>query len=317
LGPANQEAIVPIDLVQLRTFVVVAEEQHLTHAAERLHISPSAASAHVRALEERLDTQLFVRTNRSLELTRAGQLLAQKARTLLNEEALFTSFARELRGKIEGKLIIGTSSEPGTRIGEMVSNLRSRHPLVHVDLMARASSGTHNGLKSGELDVGVLLGRPVDAAFTYYELTTVRYRIAGPAAWRDQILAADWAALASLSWLTPSTSSAHSAMLGQMFADKGLTLNNVVRFDNIAVGRAAAQAGVGMMLLREEHALQGEQDGHLAISPIAHAETALSVGHQSGRSHDPLIEAFIEAARTVWPEMKMSNSEQKSQEAEN
>jgi DNA-binding transcriptional LysR family regulator len=305
----------PVDLVQLRTFVVVAEEQHLTHAAERLHISPSAASAHVRALEERLDTQLFVRTNRSLELTRAGQLLAQKARTLLNEESLFASFARELQGKIEGKLIVGTSSEPGTRIGEMVSTLRAKHPLIHVDLMARASSGTHNGLKSGELDVGILLGRPVDAAFTYYQLTTVRYRIAGPVAWRDKILAADWAALASLPWLTPSTSSAHSAMLAQLFVDKGLTLNTAVRFDNIAVGRAALQAGAGMMLLREEHAVQGEQDGYLAISPIAHAETALSVGHQSGRSHDPLIEAFIDAAKSTWPEMKVTRSELEPRQA--
>ena len=64
-----------IDLVQLRTFVAVAEEKHLTRAAERLHISQSAASAHVRAVEESLDTQLFVRTNRSLEPTRACELL--------------------------------------------------------------------------------------------------------------------------------------------------------------------------------------------------------------------------------------------------
>jgi DNA-binding transcriptional LysR family regulator len=299
----------PIDLVQLRTFVVVAEEQHLTHAAERLHISPSAASAHVRALEERLETQLFVRTNRSLELTKAGQLLAQKARRLLNEETLFTSFARELQGRIEGKLTVGTSSEPGTRIGEMLSTLRTRHPLVHLDIVTRASAGTNNGLKSGELDVGVLLGRPVDAAFTYYELTTVKYRVAGPAAWRDKIVAADWAALAGLPWVTPSTSSAHAAMLAQLFVDKGLTLNSVVRFDNIAVGRAAVQAGAGMMLMREEHALQGEQDGFLAISPIARAETALSVGHQSGRRNDPLIEAFIDAARNAWPDMKLASSE--------
>lgn len=306
----------PIDLVQLRTFVVVAEDQHLTHAAERLHISPSAASAHIRTLEERLETQLFVRTNRSLELTRAGQLLAQKARILLNEETLFMSFARELQGKIEGKLTVGTSSEPGTRIGEMLFTLRTKHPLIHVDLMTRASAGTHNGLKSGELDVGVLLGHPVDAAFTYYELTTVRYRVAGPAAWREQILAADWAALASLPWLTPSTSSAHSAMLTQLFLDKGLTLNSVMHFDNAAIGRAALQAGVGMMLLREEYATQGEQDGYLAISPIAQAETALSVGHQSGRKHDPLIEAFIAAAASAWPDMKLRSSEAQSRAAE-
>ncbi len=85
------------DLVQLRTFVAVAEEQHLTRAAERLFISQSAASAHVRAIEERLETQLFDRTPRGLALTQTGRLLVQKARTLLNEESLFSSFARELR----------------------------------------------------------------------------------------------------------------------------------------------------------------------------------------------------------------------------
>jgi DNA-binding transcriptional LysR family regulator len=74
-----------IDLVPLRTFVAAAEEQHLTRAAERLHISVSAASAHVRAIESMVQTQLFVRTNRNLELTRAGQLLFRKAKALLNE----------------------------------------------------------------------------------------------------------------------------------------------------------------------------------------------------------------------------------------
>lgn len=293
-----------IDLVQLRTFVAVAEEQHLTRAAERLYISQSAASAHVRAIEERLGTQLFVRTNRSLELTRAGQLLVAKAKTLLNEEAQFTSFARELRGKIEGKLVVGTSSEPGTRIGEMLAALRNAHPLVSVELLARPSAGARQGLTSGELDVAVLLGRPIDPGFSYYGLTTVPYRVAGPAAWKQQIAAADWAALAALPWLTPSSSSAHSSMLDHLFGERGLELNSVIRFDQSAVGRAALHAGAGMMLLREDHALQGEQQGVLAVSPIARAEVPLSIAHQSGRRGDPLIQAFVAAARVPWPAMK-------------
>jgi DNA-binding transcriptional LysR family regulator len=294
-----------IDLVQLRTFVAVAEEQHLTRAAERLYISQSAASAHVRAIEDRLGTQLFVRTNRSLELTRAGHLLAQKAKKLLTEEALFTSFAREIRGKIEGKLTVGTSSEPGTRIGEMLATLRTSHPLITVDLMARPSAWTRQGLKSGDLDVAVLLGRPFDVGFTYHELTTVRHRIAGPVAWKERIQSADWAELAALPWLTPSASSAHSAMLAQLFGDKGLELNTVVRFDNSAVGRAALRAGAGMMLLREEHVVEGEREGYLAVSPLAATETPLSVAYASGREDDPLIRAFTEAARAVWPGMKL------------
>lgn len=295
----------PMDLVQLRTFVTVADEGHLTRASERLFISQSTASAHIRGMEQRLKIRLFTRTNRSLVLTQAGQLLAQKAKLLLNEDALFTSFARGIRGEVEGKLVVGTSSEPGTRAGDIVTALLARHPLVNIDLMARPSSGTRSGLQSGELDVGVLLGMPVESSFMYYKLTTVQYKVAGPAAWKDRIINADWSELASLPWLTPSASSAYSAMLMHMFGDKGLELNSVLRFDNSTVGRTALQAGAGLMLIREEHADQGEKEGCLAVSPIASTTMDLFIAHQRGRRDDPLIEMFIEAARDVWPDMHL------------
>ncbi len=150
----RERSISSIDLVQLRTFVAVAEQKHLTRAAEWLHISQSAASAHVRAVEESLDLQLFVRTNRSLELTRTGELLLAKAKALLEESTVFASFAREMRGKTEGALVVATSSEPGySRIGEIVAVLRGLHPLISVDLRARHSAGARQGLKTGELDL--------------------------------------------------------------------------------------------------------------------------------------------------------------------
>lgn len=289
-----------MDLVQLRTFVAVAEAEHLTRAAERLNMSQSAASAHIRAVEDRLGTQLFVRTNRSLELTRIGQLVANRARELLREEALFASFVRELKGQTEGNLVVGTSSAPGTRIGEIIASIRQKHPLVHIDLMARPSASTRQGLASGELDVGVLLCVPMEPTFTYHKLTTVTYHVAGPAAWKDQIVNAGWVALAALPWLTPSASSAYSAMLGGLFAGKGIEPNTVMRFDNASVGYAALKAGAGMMLLREDEALQGQRDGILAVSPLARTHADLSIAYQTARRDDPLIKAFVEAATSIW-----------------
>jgi DNA-binding transcriptional LysR family regulator len=298
-----------IDLIQLRTFVAVAEEQHLTRAAERLHISLSAASAHVHAVEERLDTKLFVRTNRSLVLTRAGQILLSKAKILLNEAALFTSFAREIRGKTEGHLVVSASSDPtSSRIGEVIQVLRSQHPLISVDLRARPSSGTQQGLKTGELDIGLLLGRPVGSGFTYHELTNIPFRVAGPAAWKTQIESASWAELARLPWLTPTDyNMAYSVMLRELFDARGLELNTVVRFDNAALGRAMLEAGVGIMLMREEHVSQGIQQGVLAGSPLAHIQFPLYVAHVAGRRNDPLILAFIQAVTEVWPDLKLSS----------
>jgi len=258
-----------IDLVQLRTFVAVAEEQHLTRAAERLHISQSAASAHVRSVEDSLDTQLFVRTNRSLELTRAGQMMLRRARTLLHGAVEFTSFAREIRGKFEGNLVVGASSEPSaSRIGEVVAALRAKHPLISIDVRARASSDARQGLKTGELDIGILLGRPLDAGFTSHQLATMRFRVAGPVAWKAQLEHADWKDLASLPWITPSQGSeAYSTtMLSRLLGDRGLKPTNAVKFDNATLGRTLLRAGVGLMLVHEQHALQGERDGWLALS---------------------------------------------------
>ena len=72
-----------MELYHLKTFVTVAEEGHLTRAAERLFTSQPAISAHIKALEEELGVTLFERTPKGMQLSPAGaQLLAQAQRTL-------------------------------------------------------------------------------------------------------------------------------------------------------------------------------------------------------------------------------------------
>ena len=290
-----------VDLAQLRTFVAVAEEQHLTRAAERLHMSIGAASAHIRAIEEQLDLQLFIRTNRNLVLTRSGQLLVQRAKVLLSEASQFKSFARECRGKLEGGLSVSLGSEPVTKVGEIVAQLKRTHPMIVVSLMARASSSGRQGIIAGELDAAFLLGGGAEVGMTKHILSTVGFRIAGPIAMKDKIEAAGWAELAALPWISPIGSTAYSEMLNELFQKRGLELNSVAHFDTAVLGRAMLFAGVGLMLMREESALQGAEEGLLAISPVAHAEFQLYLCHLSSRAKDPLLEAFVQATRAIWP----------------
>lgn len=298
-----------IDLLQLRTFVAVAEEQHLTRAAERLHISLSTASTHVRAIEEALGTQLFARTNRNLELTRAGQLLFTRAKVVLNEVAQFTSFARGLQGKIEGELTVGSDNEPGdSRIGQITAAVMARHPLVRVDLRARPTVSTRHGLKTGELDLGLLLEDPTDPDIAYHRLTTLRFSVAGPASWKSRLEGADWEQLAQLPWLAPgSESPSYSHMLREMFERRGLEVDIVARFDNPVLGRALLEAGVGLMLVRHSYAVRGEAEGTLVVSPMARAEFPLFLGHMARRGDDPLIQAFLEVVRGIWPPLSPSD----------
>lgn len=298
-----------IDLTQLRTFAAVAEEQHLTRAAERLHISQSAASVHIRAVEDTLGVKLFERNARGLELTSAGRKLLQRARALLSEAAELASQARELSGQVDGRLVIGAPSDPqATRVAEVIAALRQRHPLVHVALRQRPSMSALKELKTGELDAALCLGHADDAALSHHLLAQLRYRVAGPSAWAPVLATAEWSDLARLPWLGASASSVVSNQLTKEFARRGLSLNEVVAFDNAAIARQMVALGAGVMLMREEYALAGERDGTLSVSPIAGVECPLFFSCLAGRERDPLIRALLEVTGKVWPQLGAETS---------
>ena len=147
-----------MELRHLRYFVAVAEELHFTRAALRLNIAQPPLSQQIRALEEALGVQLFVRTRRSVALTDAGHALLGKARELLSAtQALPQELQRVARGEV-GVLRIGFSSTlPLTKVlRDVVADHRRTHPHVALNLREMHSQRQFDGLRRGELDVGLV-----------------------------------------------------------------------------------------------------------------------------------------------------------------
>src|SRR5476649_215165 len=110
-----------MELYQLRSFVAVAEAGHLTRAAEKLHVSQPAVSAHIKALEDELELALFGRTPSGMELTFAGQRLLANAEKVLAAAQALRNDASALKGKVAGKVSVGTLSDPEfSRVGEFL-----------------------------------------------------------------------------------------------------------------------------------------------------------------------------------------------------
>jgi DNA-binding transcriptional LysR family regulator len=146
-----------MELRHLRYFVAVAEEGHVTRAAERLGIQQPPLSQQIQALERELDAQLFRRKPRGVELTPAGRALYDEARAILarTQEAVAAT-KRAAQGEA-GRIGIGFTSSASFHpfVPRAIRAFREAHPLV---ALALEESGTT------EL-VAALRAQAIDAAF--------------------------------------------------------------------------------------------------------------------------------------------------------
>ena len=146
-----------MELRHLRYFVAVAEEGHVTRAAERLGIQQPPLSQQIRALETELDVQLFRRKPRGVELTQAGEALLTEARAILRQvEHAAAAAKRTARGEA-GRIGVGFTSSASFHpfVPRVIRGFREAHPLVALSL---EEGGT------AEL-VEALVAEKIDAAF--------------------------------------------------------------------------------------------------------------------------------------------------------
>jgi LysR family transcriptional regulator, benzoate and cis,cis-muconate-responsive activator of ben and cat genes len=156
-----QNAIAGITLRQLQYFVAVAEEEHFTHAAERLVIAQPALSRQVSDLEEALGIQLFVRESRGVRLTDAGRELLIRSRVLLNMLEQAVHAVRFAAHAEFGRLRLGyygPSFFGNTVTRNALECFRAESPDVEVVSHELFSEQIIRALRDGRIDIGISRG---------------------------------------------------------------------------------------------------------------------------------------------------------------
>ncbi|WP_432892350.1 LysR family transcriptional regulator [Kribbella sp. CA-245084] len=149
-----------LDLRKLRYFVAVAEELHFGRAAERLHIAQPVLSRQIRALEDELRAQLFVRTKRATELTPAGRQLLDDARPLLSAA---DATRRRVAQAARGSKTFTIGFMPGLTVTEAVRAFGASHPDIEVELIRTTWNDQVDVLQDGRVDVSIVR-LPIDQA---------------------------------------------------------------------------------------------------------------------------------------------------------
>jgi DNA-binding transcriptional LysR family regulator len=147
-----------VELRHLRYFVAVAEEGHVTRAAARLGIQQPPLSLQIRALERELDVQLLRRKPRGVELTDAGAVFLERARSILDQvDRAAATTRRTARGE-QGRVVVGfTSSAPfHSFVPRVIRTFRELSPLVSLVLEESGSSELVQGLHNEEIDAAFI-----------------------------------------------------------------------------------------------------------------------------------------------------------------
>src|SRR3954447_9632718 len=159
-----------MELRHLRYFVAIAEERSFTRAAERLWVAQPGLSTQIRRLESELGVQLFDRHSRGVELTDAGELFLERARTALVAADPARSAGHDLEEGLVGSVRLGIVTGvdwPGT--SALLAHFGRERPAVELTVVESYSGTLLRDLRDGRLDAMIA---PLD--FGSAELRRVR-----------------------------------------------------------------------------------------------------------------------------------------------
>jgi DNA-binding transcriptional LysR family regulator len=150
-----------MDLRRLRYLVTVADEGHITRAAERLGLQQPPLTRQIRSLEDELGVRLFERLPRGVAPTEAGRAVVEEARAILARAERLPDLARRAARGEQGRLAVGVTSSGAFHpfVAQQIRAFRQAAPGVQLALAEDGTPELIRGLEEERLDAAFLRSR--------------------------------------------------------------------------------------------------------------------------------------------------------------
>ena len=160
-----------MEIRTLRYFLAVAQEENMTRAAARLHLTQPTLSKALKSLEAELDARLFVRHSFSIELTDEGRLLRDRARDLVGLADKIEGEFRSIDNQLAGELRLGMAESYQIRlVAQELRKLKESCPGLCYHVTSGDTEQVTERLDRGLLDFAVLCERPDGQRYNWIEL---------------------------------------------------------------------------------------------------------------------------------------------------
>jgi DNA-binding transcriptional LysR family regulator len=290
-----------VELYQLKAFITVAEEGHLTRAAEKLFTSQPAVSAQIKALEEALGVTLFERTPKGMRLTAHGEKLKAQALVTLDAAEALNNQARSLQNQLSGELKIGVNSDfDFLRLPSVHQKLTSDHAGVSLCLLGGVSQEIIRDIRTGTLDGGFIFWPEQPQGIATLHLFDTPMHVIAPGSWREKINNRSIEELANLPWVYPTQDCPFRSVMNALYDDIDCKPQSTICADTEEGVKAMVAGGAGLSVLRKDDALRSTQANDICIWDGSVPTIPLFFGYLQKRMSDPLLTALLASLRRTW-----------------
>lgn len=256
---------------QLEIFVTTAEQKSFTRAAELLHITPSAVSLSIKALEKKLDTKLFDRNNKYVQLTKSGQIVYTQAKEILLKYDHMRHLLSELEPSINISLSIGAAYTFGEYfLPSIIYAFNKRHSSIIPDITIHNSKTITDQVQKQELDIGFIVRSEIGDIsdvdiFPFYEDNLVI--VARPDHPILKSSGIDLDLLEAETWIIREVGSGTREVTEKFFSQLGISPKKIMSFGSSQTIKESVALGLGISYLSESIVKNEIQAGTLgAIS---------------------------------------------------
>lgn len=281
-----------MELRVLKYFLMVAREENITRAADRLHITQPTLSRQLMQLEEELGVELFKRGKHSISLTEEGILLKQRALEMTAlEEKIFSDFS-DRDGVLSGIVSVGSGELKSMgALAEQMALFGKKHPSVEFKVRSGVADDIKLKIESGAVDIG-LLTEPVDISKYGFirmrrkERWGVMIDRSHPLAERDSVTPEELLGIPLILAQRDSVRNEIANWFGEAFEDLKIAATCDLLYNTVSL----VKNGVGAAICIESDTL----DDGLAFLPLRPSlETGSVIVWKKNRAQSPAVREFI------------------------
>lgn len=237
--------------LQMQVFEAVAELRSFSRAAERLHMTQPAVSQHIRALEDSLGVRLLERNNKSVSLTRAGEIALRHAKDINGLYFRMREMVNELVHFTGGPLSVGASYTFGEyALPSVLAKLHREYPGITAQVAIGNTAEIAERVRSRELDICIVEGEKFGGGLAARKLADDEmYIAAGAGHPLTDVPEVAIPRLAEEIWAVREPGSGTREAADRMLGEFGIEPVRVMELGSTQLIKETVEAGVGVTLL--------------------------------------------------------------------